>query len=204
MAKSSASFVWYVVLAFALVLVSTVTFAQSPEETTVLLYGPDTLCSGTVIAPGGILTAAHCENVTYARVNGVTYPIVGQQSHPRNVDITVLYAKDLKCPCADMSYVVNLQLPVRATGYPSGTWSSTHGLIRQLIPAAFAFLNEDGYYLRHTAQLISGMSGGGLWQRDQDNKWVLVGVNAASNSTNSNLSVPVYEIREIYKRNHKR
>ena len=157
-------------------------FAQTPiRDTAVLLVGAEaadgsrSICSGVVLAPSRILTAKHCLNALFiARISDgrLHADLRVARIAPDGVDLLLIFAPGVTCPCATVAQILFVQEPVVASGYPDGVWTETTGQV-------FGLGRGPNYvFLVHSAPTAPGASGGGLWQL-QNEQWVLVGINSA-------------------------
>lgn len=148
----------------------------------------DNHCSAVVIAPSYAITAKHClrHDIT---VDGVEVEYVSAAS-PSRVDIAVLYAPGLKCPCAALGALPGTGDVVVAVGFPAkleGARRATDAVKVKFVgsPAVVApwlgvrypGLSVSVYILTDAAIIDNGDSGGGLFAL-QEGKWKLVGINA--------------------------
>lgn len=150
------------------VFVTTVFAVDAPVAASVRVVGPDGMCSGTVIAPGEVLTAAHClPRVSVVERGGKRFPITGA-AELSPYDAAVAKAPGIECPCAPVSDTLVVGQEVRAVGFPDGKLSDTIGKIIAVVFLEHVEIISDAY-------TAPGSSGGGLWQL-QGGTWVLVGI----------------------------
>lgn len=122
-------------------------------------------CSGVMVAPGRMITAAHCTDGEMS-VNGKPVRLLARSTQD---DIALLEVQD-DCPCAPIAMKSPaVDEPVIVVGYPLNA------------SVRVAFLTEgraegeaDGR-LRLTASIAPGNSGGGVFAL-RSGRWELVGI----------------------------
>jgi S1-C subfamily serine protease len=156
--------------------------ADAPVDVTVKLGVPDVgpMCSGTIIAPDTVLSAAHCvAHVTHVRGNdGGLYKIEGGKLGD-GVDGVVFWVPGVRgyAPIATRPAAAGDE--VRAIGFPAGQFSDTVGVVDRVEDVPLEAMETPEYAkqrdIMNSAEIAPGSSGGGLWRKDGD-EWVLVGV----------------------------
>lgn len=144
------------------------------RRATALVTGGGT-CSGTVIGPHTVLTAAHCEGMTSIFVDSAHFGVVEDLEHPLYVfplhDLRLLYsAAPLPGPYAslgDHSECVSLL----TQGYGYGSDGALHERVVE-------HLYRDSSTIYGSESICNGDSGGPLWALDSDGSWTLVGVSS--------------------------
>ena len=161
---------------------------------------PNGACSGTVIAPGRVLSARHCDTGDAIRTPKGDFPVTERIAPTRNVDALIFVAPGVECPCIAPDLVLRLVEGdvVRAVGTPDGLPHDSSGRILAIINASEIFPDEEGVYIMASAQSRPGVSGGGLFIF-RDGAWRLVGIVVAS-ARNGQISgsVPVWEVPELF------
>lgn len=156
------------------VLSTTLALAALPTEVVFPIYGDKGSCSGVMIAPHHMLTAAHCKAVgDDIKVDGKpAYKLKVGNLH--NDFMLLLVEKD--CPCIDIAKVA----PVRGdvvyiVGFPLGlnVQVVTSGPVQGYIGGTWKNI-ERGFMLA-TVHGWPGESGGGIFQL-VNGQWVLVSI----------------------------
>lgn len=117
-------------------------------------------CSGVMVAPGVLLTAAHCFSPSDTPLDEVI-------KMDKDVDLMLVKAPQLDCPCAPIAKTSAVDDIVHAVGFPlmSGVQVLTSGRIQSLT------LEKPGFMMI-SAPVIFGNSGGGIFNSDGE----LVGI----------------------------
>lgn len=176
-------------------------FTESLPQSAVHLYvGHDGTCSASTIAPGLMLTAAHCwDSNGLGKIiakDGRALQITGGE-RSRNSDTALLYVRDMYCPCVPVHKAdVKPGTEVMVIGYPQGTYvpdsrgvateyaTAWHVLESLYGPRPEGMTDDDApvyypsaVYLLHTAPLIPGHSGGPTLAKI-GGEWKVIGVNS--------------------------
>jgi hypothetical protein len=164
----------------ALVAALALVLAPAPRSTVLPLYGAgdaSASCSGVMVAPMRLLTAAHC-------VSDGQKMEAGSNRMPLKI-LKLDAAKDLAlaavaidCPCASIATdAVEVDEPVLVIGYPLNdtlvVQVATDGRAQ-----GYASVDGSRSRLRTTAPVMPGSSGGGLFVRRRFH-WELAGVTHA-------------------------
>lgn len=152
-------------------------------------------CSGVLIAPKQMLTAAHCLQMGDLFVKGVKAVVV--KFNPVT-DVALLFV-EVDCPCVPVGDTPALDTNLVAVGYPLGIGVQylSKGTSQGDVP-------EYSHYMAMTVPLMFGNSGGGVFQF-QNGKWKVVGVASAMAGSafgpaeNITMAVNVKSIKELLK-----
>ena len=148
---------------------------NEPTEFVYKVYGMMGSCSGVMIAPQRMLTAAHCANLMDLTVNGK--PAKTLKIEPSK-DLLLLEVA-LDCPCVPVADTEGTN--VTAVGYPLGLVKATAvGILR-----GYTFdpiLPEFYEFAVYQSSVEGGFSGGGVFTF-RDGRWELVGIVSAGSKT---------------------
>lgn len=168
-------------------------FADVVDDTTVYLMSG---CSGVVIAPDKVLTAAHCADEDVVQDQRMNNLRVELATTIPGVDAAVLVVPGIQCPCATTTQPDTTPgTRTRTGGFPGGKWADVTFEVKETVPAATWFADESGDYVVTLGALRGGASGSGAWQQVGD-QWMLVGVYVASGMEGSAF-VPLYEFKNL-------
>jgi S1-C subfamily serine protease len=173
-----------VVLVF-LVLVLSACVSPSPidelnalRQQTVLIDLADGTgtCSGVMVAPATVLTAAHCvpNDIKVIKVKGLA---VEQAVSNSEADIAILTVPGLKCPCASVATQrPRVDTELVAIGYPMrmAEYLTEGRLMGNIIDPQAPDLVR-AHFMATSIPLAFGNSGGPVFARI-DGKWQVVGV----------------------------
>jgi S1-C subfamily serine protease len=111
-------------------------------------------CSGVMIAPGVLLTAAHC----FSQVDTPMEEVIKMD---RDVDLMLVKAPQLDCPCAPIAKTSAVDDIIHAVGFPlmTGVQVLTSGRIQEVD------MQKTGFMMI-SAPIIFGNSGGGIFNSD--------------------------------------
>ena len=186
-------------LGIALAFFSIIGYSQEnyvePRNIVVELRSLNNYCSGVIVAEGLIATAAHCEIPNVVNVilpDGTVLPGVIVESNT-DQDLALVGAS-VHCPCIPLATSLNdpgnASLAVGYPFYPYighilWSWGQLQGV------------DKEGGILSQ-ARIDKGMSGGGLFQRNNDH-WELVGILEAYLGDTGLLSrsVPLDTLKEM-------
>lgn len=171
-----------ILLSLSLAITPAISWAQTksyvlPRAVVGLLQGEFGSCSGVVVAPERVLTAAHCKDA--ARLFDGRFTTEVLRAFPES-DLLLLKVEGLTCPCVPVGSTAALDSDVVAVGYPLGlhqvvTEGSAQGKLKIGDPSV------DGFQV-FTAQAEGGFSGGGIFQQ-QNGKWKLVAITSIGTKT---------------------
>jgi S1-C subfamily serine protease len=199
-------------LFLALGLLVTPAIADSPfnyprAETVSLDAGGNGNCSGVVIEPGWVLTAAHCTNAyegwtITGKPDVQSFTVLSNQD---TVDLGLLQFSDgVACPCVKLAeFEAQPDEPVIIVGFPLGitqvvTEGRAQGIVENVHLEAMWMTMDLGRRLVLTATAAPGNSGGGVFVK-RDNQWQLVGI-LVEGTANLTFAVPLSDIKDIIKR----
>jgi V8-like Glu-specific endopeptidase len=138
------------------------------RDTTRQIFAPKSeasMCSGVMVAPTRMLTAAHCTDGKMF-VNGKPARLLKKDEDD---DVAILEV-DAGCPCAPIAESAPvLDEPVIVVGYPLN-----HTIRVQVLTEGRA-QGQEGRRLRTTAPIAPGNSGGGVFVQHAG-RWELVGI----------------------------
>lgn len=137
-------------------------------------------CSGVMIAPQRMLTAAHCEGPDL-KAGGKPAKVIA-----RSTMDSILLEVDLDCPCvpvlSDKSVLASGD-PMYIVGYPLGVGKILiKGTFEGILSEVPLMAAEYKDYLFFAASVEGGFSGGGIFQFI-DGKWYLVSTVTAGSKT---------------------
>lgn len=155
-------------------------------------------CSGVVVAPGFVLTAAHCATADALEIVSGSKPTVVAIGDERLDYALVAYPPgQALCPCARLaSREADLDEPVLIVGYPYG--------VAQIVTFGLSQGVQDnermpyGRRLITTAQVAGGSSGGGVFVF-RDGEFQLVGV-LVEGAGHLSFAVPLADVRPFLER----
>lgn len=198
-------------LILALGLLVTPAIAGSPydyprAETVSLDANGNGNCSGVVLEPGWVLTAAHCANAYEGwLITGKDNPsetiLVNKEG---TVDLAVLqFNEGVNCPCIKLAeYDALPDEPVIVVGFPLAitevvTEGRSMGVVDNVKLESMWMTMNLGKRLVLTATAAPGNSGGGVFVK-RDNEWQLVGI-LVEGAGNLTFAVPLSDIKEFLK-----
>jgi hypothetical protein len=133
-------------------------------------------CSGVMIAPNKMLTAAHCKNLGSIQVNGKPTAILKVDEAS---DLMLLLV-DVPCPCVKMTNVEPVEgQEVSVIGYPLGLAKSRAD--GRALGAVDSGLYIEGFSI-YVANIEGGFSGGGIFYF-HNKEWYLVGIVSGGSKT---------------------
>lgn len=188
------------------------------EEPGSLTVKSKAFCSGTVIAPGVVLTNRHCVvavtgkdiyvrffNGALVKASILKVAANGEQSMPQWGD-DIARATDAALLSVDPRFTtrvakVNRKDPaigdhVFAIGSPKGMrFTVTFGRVSYIARDLEDVIYGPNTWLQHEAPINPGNSGGGLFNEQGE----LIGVNTLTGGDNLSLSVPIDHILDLFK-----
>lgn len=147
-----------------------------------LMAGANGSCSAVVVAPGLAMTALHCEQAFEPKVDGHA---VSRWIKFSQKDAALVVVPGLTCPCATLVAEPAFEAGERvaAIGFPHGVGSLiSYGEAQDFV------LYEGETYLHHSAPVVGGMSGGGVFVVREGRTWLLAITSRGSGT--SSLAVP--------------
>jgi hypothetical protein len=186
----------------ALVLLSILSLDDKIQQSAVHLVTKNTECSGTVIAPGVVLTARHCihEDFDYAEVGGPGTRLTnfGKITKAKSVDLALLLV-----PGAQPAAIIAENAPKRGDAWSlvglsyDVPWSVSRGFVLSNYTSGIYYKHDDTPYLVTPLACMGcdeGDSGSGVFN-DQGE---LEGVFVASSENNvRTYMVPLAEVKKF-------
>jgi S1-C subfamily serine protease len=174
---------------------------DQPQSTVHVYFGDEGICSTVAIAPGLMLTAAHClDGLSPGHVatkDGIVHRVTNAVRSQVS-DLALIYVEDAYCPCATVASKETMNRlkageKVVVVGFPHGVYDpAVNGEVVGLVVGseelekylgpkskdeAWPIYYPKSTYLQITAQLVGGHSGGGTFV-ERDGRWLLIGINS--------------------------
>ena len=150
---------------------------STPAEYVYRIDGMMGSCSGVMVAPQRMLTAAHCLNLMDLKVDGKDALVLKQNSYN---DLALLQVA-LDCPCVPLSETQFTDVTV--VGFPMGLVKLiVDGTYISVLQSDNPMVLEYNGFAVYRANIEGGFSGGGVFQF-KDGKWYLVGIVSAGSKT---------------------
>jgi secreted trypsin-like serine protease len=152
---------------------------STDRRSTVFVKGGDGYCSGTVVGPHTVLTAAHCAGMHLVCLdfNSACIEVVDELQHPLYNfplhDIHLLYVPDLPVFGLPVATLGDHSECVRqiAQGYGYGSDGELHERVVEHV-------YRDGSTIYGSESICNGDSGGPLYAVDSDGSTTLIGVSS--------------------------
>jgi S1-C subfamily serine protease len=164
----------------------------------------DVFCSGVVLAPGLVLTAAHCvvANPEPAlRPGGATGQVIARGEGKVDLALLKFPAAEAPCPCVPLAYSEGrVDEAVYVVGYPYGiakvvTVGTAQGVHEATVAGAFGMPQYLGRRLVITAAASPGNSGGGVFAF-RNGEFQLVGI-LVEGTANLSFAIPLVDIEAL-------
>lgn len=139
----------------------------------------DSFCSGVMVAPGYMLTAAHCAEVADILVGADRIP-AGVLKMDKDNDLALMHV-ERDCPCVPVAAAApEIDEEVFVVGFPQNDPVAVQVLTEGRVQGeAGSVLSPRGRAMRITAPIWYGNSGGGVYARRLWGKFQLVGISSA-------------------------